>query len=473
MLTVHNYPLVYEINTRCWLNDLSSGGASSVERITLATIPDNQFTYWTRLGFTHIWLMGAWQCGPLLDATEPDAAPSPYAITDYTVPDALGGDAGLARFRERLHDHGLKLMLDFVPNHTSCIHPWVRSHPERYVSSSKPAPESFRAGKHWIAHGKDPYFPAWTDTAQLDYRNPDTHSAMIDELLKVAERCDGVRCDMSILILNIVFAQTWRDELYESHFKSHFLPPQNEFWSDAIAAIRQKYPDFLCLAEAYWDREQDLLDLGFDYAYDKRIYDHLIARNPRALLEHLRSKGTEFLSRTAHFLENHDEPRVASLLNLEEHRAASLLTLALPGMRLLHEGQLTGAKIRARVHRSRRTPEPVQPAIADCYEQLLLALKDSGVGRGNFDLVPETPENVLALRWQSDPSRFDVAVINLGTAPQRFTMPLSSGQWLFPLPRAAETQSLASHRAALGRGEGEFAYVLAPHAAHFLHFRQQ
>jgi hypothetical protein len=449
-------PLVYEINTRCWLHDLSAaaglspaGQAGIPPPVTLATVPDDQFTHWQRLGFTHLWLMGVWQCGPVLATDDPDAAPSPYAITRYTVPSALGGNSGLAKFRDRLHAHGMKLLLDFVPNHTSCLHPWVHSHPDRYIHSLPSRPECFRAGRQWIAHGKDPYFSAWADTAQLDYRNAATRAAMTGELTALAAQCDGVRCDMSMLLLNDVFARTW------NAFPSPPNAPQTEFWSDAIACIRQSHRDFLFLAEAYWDREQDLLNLGFDYAYDKRVYDHLIARNPRALIEHLRSKGPQFLARTTHFLENHDEPPIASLLSFEEHRVAALLILALPGMRLLHEGQLTGATIRTGVHRRRRPSEPVQVAIQQWYEQLLTTLKDSAVGRGDFELLPNTPENVIAIRWQNEPGNFDLVLVNLGPAFRRFVLP----------PGHLQRDRLGPF---VGPDAGQA--VLSPHAAHFLEF---
>jgi hypothetical protein len=441
------FPLVYEINTRSWLHDLSAGRSP----VLLQNVPDDQFTEWTRLGFTHLWLMGVWECGPLLAEDTPDAVPSPYAITRYRVPDTLGGNSGLARFRRCLHAHGLKLLLDFVPNHTSGIHPWVRSHPERYIHSPASRSEFFAAAGHWIAHGKDPWFPAWTDTAQLEYRNPETRAAMIRELTAIAGQCDGVRCDMSMLLLNDVFASTWND------FPSPHAAPQTQFWSEAIDRVRQSHPDFLFLAEAYWDREQDLLNLGFDYAYDKRIYDYLIARNPRALIEHLRSKGPQFLARTTHFLENHDEPRIASILKSLEYRPASLLTLALPGMRLLHEGQLTGATIRASVHRTRRPVEPVQPAIHDWHEQLLTALKDSAVGLGAFEVLPDTGENVIGIRWQNRPGKYDLALINLGSTAQQFILP----------PGKVVRDRLDPSAGPFG---GQL--VLPPHAAQFLDFLQ-
>ncbi len=54
-------PLLYEINTRCWLRALADQAGASV---TLANVPDAEFTAWQKLGFSHIWLMGVWTTGP-------------------------------------------------------------------------------------------------------------------------------------------------------------------------------------------------------------------------------------------------------------------------------------------------------------------------------------------------------------------------------------------------------------------------
>jgi glycosidase len=134
------------------------------------------------------------------------------------VHEKLGGDAALARLRERLRERGLRLMLDCVPNHMAPDHPWVEGHPDYFVAGSEldlaRAPQNYtwikRArGDLLLAYGRDPYFAGWPDTIQLNYGNPATQEAMIGELLKIAGQCDGVRCDMAMLVLPEVFEQTW------------------------------------------------------------------------------------------------------------------------------------------------------------------------------------------------------------------------------------------------------------------------
>src|SRR5688500_834258 len=202
--------MLYEVNARCWLRE---------QRTTLGSVPESAMAQWRAYGFTHLWLMGVWRTAPAsvrfsrkLHSDE-TLTGSPYAIAGYEVDPELGDDAGLARFRSGLAKHGMKLILDFIPNHTGLDHPWTRSHPQRFVRNRDSS----------IANGKDPYFPAWADTAQLDLRNLDTRQALIAELLSVAERCDGVRCDMAMLVLNDVFARNWGGR-----------PPATEFWSEAI-----------------------------------------------------------------------------------------------------------------------------------------------------------------------------------------------------------------------------------------------
>ena len=321
-------------------------------------------------------------------------------------------------------------MLDFVANHVGLDHRWVTEKPELFVQSPAEAPGFFpqdtKSGQRWLAHGKDPYFPPYTDTAQLDYRNPATHAAMLEQLKSVAHRCDGVRCDMAMLLLNEIFAKTW------ANIPCPVPASVNEFWVEAISSVKQSLPDFLFLAEVYWNLEARLQSLGFDYTYDKHLYDFLISRQPAEVQRHLLGASSESVNTSVHFLENHDEQRIASLLSLPAHRAAALVTLGLPGMRLLHEGQLTGATKRISVHLGRRPAESPQPDITAFYVRLLNVLKITSVGKGNGALLKPSPawadnpsaQNFVIVQWQSAQPDFDLVVVNLAPHPSQCYAPL-------------------------------------------------
>ena len=148
-----HYPSLYQINTRVWLTELSRNLG---RRATLDDIPDNELDRLAETGFDWIWFLSVWCTGELArkvsrenaefrrdfeatlpDLQEQDIAGSGFAITGYTVHPDLGGDDALRRLRERLRARGLKLMLDFVPNHMGPDHPWVEDHPEYFVSGTE------------------------------------------------------------------------------------------------------------------------------------------------------------------------------------------------------------------------------------------------------------------------------------------------------------------------------------------------
>src|SRR5438094_7285165 len=350
-------PSLYQINTRVWLTELSQKVGRSA---TLDDIPDAEIDRLAQMGFDWVWFLSVWQTGPgaqqvsrsnaewrrefqetLPDLREEDIAGSGFAITGYTVHNNLGGDAALARLRERLRRRGLKLLLDFVPNHTGLDHPWVEDHPEYYISGTEPdlarAPQNYtwarrKGGDLLLAHGRDPYFPGWPDTLQLNYGNPATQEAMIGELLKIAGQCDGVRCDMAMLVLPPVFARTWSIQA-------------QPFWPQAIRRVRERVPDFCFLAEVYWDLEWTLLQQGFDYAYDKWLYDRLREGHARPERDH-RYAGLNYQNRLARFMENHDEPRAAATFASGMQEAAAIVTYLSPGLRFFHQWQLEGRRTR-------------------------------------------------------------------------------------------------------------------------------
>jgi glycosidase len=447
------YPSLYQINTRVWLTELSFGLG---RQATLDDIPDAALDQFAALGFDWIWMLSVWQTGPagqqvsrsnpewrkefqetLPDLREEDIPGSGFAITGYVVHRALGGDAALARLRERLRQRGLRLMLDFVPNHTGLDHPWVEDHPDYYVSGSEldlvRAPQNYtwarrKGGDLLLAHGRDPYFPGWPDTLQLNYGNPATQEAMAGELVKIAGQCDGVRCDMAMLVLPDIFERTWG------------LKPE-PFWPKATRRVRAEVPDFSFLAEVYWDLEGALQQQGFNYTYDKRLYDRLRDRHARPVREHFWA-GLDYQNKMARFLENHDEPRAAATFPLEVHEAAAVITFFSPGLRFFHQGEFLGRTKRVSPHLGRAPDEPINQDLAKFYDRLLGVLRRPVVRRGQWQLLECVPawegnwtwDSFVAFAWHlSGEDRLLVAVNYAGNQSQcyvRLPFPdLGNAQW--------------------------------------------
>ena len=392
------YPSLFQVNTRVYLSERA---AELGRPATLHDVPDLTLDKWAQAGFDLIWFLGVWQTGPagrrvsesnqewlaeyrrvLPDFRMSDVCGSCFAIQDYRVHEDFGGDKALDHLRQRLRDRGLRLILDFVPNHTAPDHPWVREHPDYFVAGSEERlaaePHNYcrvptAEGERILAYGRDPYFAGWPDTIQLNYGNPALQEALSRELRKIASHCDGVRCDMAMLVLPEVFERTWGIRA-------------EPFWPQVTATVRKAVPGFLFLAEVYWDLEWTLQQQGFDYTYDKRLYDRLEHEHARPVREHLMA-GLDFQDKLARFLENHDEPRAAATFPPEIHRAAAIVTFLSPGLRFFHQGQFEGRKIRIPVHLRRGPAEPVDHTVSEFYSSLLDCLRDPVFRNGDWQLL--------------------------------------------------------------------------------------
>ncbi len=367
-LRLHNtrHPVVLEIPVRVFLHELSAAAGTPV---TLAEIPEEVLDEWSALGLDAVWLMGVWATGDvgrqlareypgMMDVYRgalPDVGPddilgSPYAVQEYRVAPAFGGGLALRALRRRLARRGIGIFLDYVCNHTARDHKWVKQHPDYYIHrdpSVNPAPlqGAFSAqttrGERWIAHGRDPLFPEWEDTAQLNPRSAPARAAMVAQMKKIAGMCDGVRCDMAMLLLSDVFTRTWG----EQGIPDSGDVAEGEFWKEAIEAVLKGKPEFLFIAEAYWDRQWDLQQLGFHFTYDKTLYDRLLREGAAAVGDHLKA-DLSYQQHSLRFLENHDEERVARLIPSEPwHFAAAAVVATVPGMFLVHDGQMEGRAI--------------------------------------------------------------------------------------------------------------------------------
>jgi hypothetical protein len=439
------YPMLFQINTRVWLQRLSCDAG---KQVTLADIDDGTMDGFAENGFDWLWLLSVWQIGTagrivsrsnpqwraefktvLPDLTEDDICGSGFAITAYTVSDAMGGEWALAEFREKLAKRGVKLMLDFVSNHTALDHAWVKSHPDYYIQGNEVAfsasPHNYTKaetalGQRVLAYGRDPNFPGWPDTLQLNYANPELQAARIDELATIADKCDGVRCDMAMLLLPEIFQHTWG------------VTPE-PFWPKATAAVRAKYPGFTFMAEVYWDLEWTLQQQDFAYCYDKRLYDRLRAGAVRPIRDHL-GAGLDYQDKLARFLENHDEPRAATEFPWPQHQAAAIITFLSPGLRFFYQGQFEGAQIRVPPHLCRGPVEAVNPDVREFYSKLLQVLKETKAFReGSWSQLQ--PQPAWSGNWTS--AAF-VACAWVGVDGSRYVVVINyagnQGQCRLPLP---------------------------------------
>lgn len=449
-------PVIYQINTWVWLNSLSRAFKRPV---TLANIPDKVLDELVSYHIDAVWLMGVWHRSPaavysalnylheyrpaLPDITPDDIAGSPYAVGMYQVDENLGGRTGLAFLRGRLRERGIRLILDYVPNHVATDHAWIRVHPD-YMVQGRPHDLKARSsdffqtkdafGRSYIvAHGRDPYFPGWVDTAQLNAFDPHLRRAALMTLLDIASQCDGIRCDMAMLMLNDVFAHTWG-----SYVGSR---PKTEYWDEIIPPVKKAYPDFLFMAEVYWDMESRLQQLGFDYTYDKRLYDRLREGGAVGVNAHLIAP-LDFQRHLVRFIENHDEQRAASAFGVGRSLPTAALICTLPGATLLHDGQFTGRRIKLPVQIGRQPDEPVNKDLKAYYLKLLAELRAPVYQEGQWWFFHVNPgkedgshHHLVAHGWRSDKDHV-VVVANLSDHRAHGHVSLAgwpevaSGNWL-------------------------------------------
>lgn len=416
-------PKILEINTRVWIKQFGKNK-------NLSNIPDSQIDYWNDSGFELIWFMGIWKNNEetiqefcfepeliaayndaLKDWKDEDVICSPYSIDKYEVNPLLGNIDAILHLKERLNKKGIKLILDFVSNHLSAKSSLIRSNKEIFLSADeflfKNDPYTFYKSpvndKEYLAHGRDPLFPPWKDTVQINFYSREARDFLIDILLNLTKICDGVRCDMAMLPLNNIFYNTWIGVIKKYGFEK----PEKEFWEEAISTVKNKRKDFLFIAETYWDLEWQLQNLGFDFTYDKRLTDRLVAGNIQPIKDHLHAE-IAYQQKSVRFLENHDEERALIKFGRERSLAAAVIMSTIPGMAFYFDGQCSGKKIKLPLQLGREPEEKRDEKVKEFYNKLFQITKSKIFKNGDWKFLEtfavndndRSYENLLAWQWR-------------------------------------------------------------------------
>ena len=255
-------------------------------------------------------------------------------------------------------------MLDFVPNHMGLDHPWIEDHPEYFISRHRTRPRPRSAELHLgqtqarrSAVGLRPrsVLSRLARHAAAQLRQPG-HARSDDRRAGEDRRAMRRR---ALRHGHAGLARSVRTNLGPARAARSGRRRRSECASKSRA--------FVFMAEVYWDLEWTLQQQGFDYTYDKRLYDRLRDGHARPVREHLYA-GLDYQDKMARFLENHDEPRAAATFSPDIHEAAAVITFFSPGLRFFHQGQFEGRTKRISPHLGRGPDEPVNEQLQEFYD---------------------------------------------------------------------------------------------------------
>jgi hypothetical protein len=220
-----------------------------------------------------------------------------------------------------------------------------------------------------------------------------------------------------MLMLNKVFKDTWGRYVKER-------APAEEFWTEAVRKIREKKPEFILGAEVYWGLEWEIQEMGFDYTYDKILYDRLLLSNPRDIQGHLNAEHL-YQKRSIRFISNHDAQSPVTALGREKSKAAAVVVGTITGCRLFTVSQLTGEKQRLPIQ---YVPNKcnIDQEIYSFYDTLLRIIDHPCFHGGQWMLKAvaqasegdESYRNILSWTWTQSTTH-KLVVINYSAAPAR------------------------------------------------------
>ena len=269
---------------------------------------------------------------------------------------SFGGPRALAEARAALAARGVRLLLDYVPNHVAPDHPWVTSHPELFVKAARPTSRPNRQP------GFGPEGTSWPTAATRTSRRGPMSCSSTRSRPRCGRRprhwraspaqCDGIRCDMAMLMTNQVFAKTWAGRAGPE--------PGEEFWPAVIAGMRARHPDTVLVAEAYWDMEWDLHSRGSTSVTTSGSTTESSAGTWPAVRDHLRADLSYQRRAPAVPGEPRRAPHCQPIRRPKQSPRRQSPLPPCPGATLWHEGQFEGRRVRPPVFLSRRPDETVR-----------------------------------------------------------------------------------------------------------------
>src|SRR5664279_2904030 len=353
-------------STNVWLDQLSRSRGRPIR--TLDQIPDDELERLARLGVTRLWLIGLWERSRASQDIKrrrgnPEALASAYALDDYAIAGAFGGEAALAGLREHAWRHGIRLASDMVPNHMGIDSRWVIDHPEWFIQVPSPpfpsytfngpdlssdgrvaivledhywddsdAAVVFKRADRWsgearyLYHGNDGTSFPWNDTAQLDYLRADVREAVIQTILHVARQFPVIRFDAAMVLAKRHIERLWHplpgasgaipSRAEHAMTKREFdaaIP--TEFWREVVDRVAAEAPETLLLAEAFWLMEGYFVrTLGMHRVYNS-AFMHMLRdednANYRLVMKNVLEFDPQVLKRFVNFMNNPDEKTAA------------------------------------------------------------------------------------------------------------------------------------------------------------------
>lgn len=409
-----------------WLDQLSKKYRRNIER--LDQIPDEELDLLASRGFTGLWLIGLFERSNASKKVkqmrgDQDAVASAYSLMRYDIAAELGGHAAYESLKHRAWQRGLRLAADMVPNHVGIDADWVVNHPDWFIQTSQPPFPGYRFGGpdlsddprvgvfieegYWnktdaavvfrrhdrqtgqdrfIYHGNDGTSMPWNDTAQLDYTRAEVRHAVIETILHVARMFPIIRFDAAMTLAKRHFSRLWfplpgsggaipsrSDYAMTAEEFDRVFPV--EFWREVVDTVKERAPDTLLLAEAFWMMEGYFVrTLGMHRVYNSAFMNMLKREENdkyRQTIKNVLDFEPEILERFVNFMNNPDEETaVAQFGSDDKYFGVATLMCTMPGLPMFGHGQVEGLHEKYGMeYRRPKWDEPVNQGLVERHER--------------------------------------------------------------------------------------------------------